>query len=59
MEVLLDIPFYVWKDLMNAKMVEISRKFMGVVNFKHLPEFRRKDDVGNGQDLLRRIGSIP
>ena len=59
MEVPVDTAFYIGRDLINAKMVEIARGMMGVGNFELLSEFRKKDDVAKGEDLLRRIGSTP
>ena len=37
----------------------MARGLIGVGNFELLPEFRTRQDVGTGEDLLRKIGSAP
>ena len=58
-EVPVDTAFYIGRDIMKAKLVEIARGMMGVRNYKIFPEFQRKFDVAYGEDILRRVGSTP
>ena len=58
-ELPVDTAFYIGRDLMKAKLVEIARSMMDTGNYQLLPEFTRKYDVSYGEDLLRRIGSTP
>ena len=55
----IDVAFHIGRDLQRAKLVELGRGLIGVGNFELLPEFRKRDDIGKGEDLLRRIGSAP
>ena len=55
----IDVAFHIGRDLQRAKLVELGRGFIGFGNFELLPEFRKRDDIGKGEDLLRRIGSAP
>ena len=53
----IDVAFHIGRDLQNAKVVEIARGLINTGNFALLPEYKTKNDVGTGEDLLRRIGS--
>jgi hypothetical protein len=58
-ELPVDTAFYIGRDLMKAKLVEIARSMIDTGNYQLRPEFVRKYDVSYGEDLLRRIGSSP
>ena len=58
-ELPVDTQFYVGRDLMKAKLVEMARGMMNTGNWDLLPEFKRKFDMSYGEDMMRRIGSTP
>ena len=58
-EMPLDTAFFIGRDIMNAKVAEMARGRMGFGNMDLLPEFKSRDDMQIGQELLRRIGGTP
>ena len=58
-EMPLDTAFFIGRDIMNMKVVEMARGRMGVGNMDLLPEFKSRNDMEIGQELLRRIGGTP